>query len=113
MSFIGKLFGSDAAIAKGMNAIINSGDALIFTNQEQAEQKVQLLKAYEPFRLLQRCIVLLFTVPYVLLHTLVIGGCLHGMDWAPIGEQINEAFGYPVLAAVSLYLTGGVLPSRK
>jgi hypothetical protein len=40
---------------------------------------------------------------------MVILGCMHGYDWKPLGEMTNEAFGYPVLAAIGLYLTGGVV----
>lgn len=86
---------------------------MFFTDEEKAKHKIALLKAYEPFKLVQRYIVLLFTIPYVLLHTIVVVGCMHGYDWKPIGEMINEAFGYPVLAAIGLYLTGGVLPKKN
>ena len=113
MSFFGRLFGSQSAIEKGIESIINTGDALIFTNEEKATHKLALLKAYEPFKLVQRYIVLWFTVPYVLLHCLVIMGSLHGYDWQHVGVMINDAFGYPVLAAVGLYLTGGVLPKER
>lgn len=54
---------------------------------------------------MQRYIVLLFTIPYVALHVMVILGCMHGYDWKPLGEMT----GYPVLAAIGLYLTGGVV----
>ncbi|PMH45963.1 hypothetical protein BCU68_09210 [Vibrio sp. 10N.286.49.B3] len=113
MGLFGRLFGSPRAVEKGLEAIINTGDMIIFTDEEKAQQKIELLKAYQPFRLLQRYIVLLFTVPYVGLHSVVIIGSLHGYDWAYIGVMINEAFGYPVLAAVGLYLSGGVLPKRS
>lgn len=86
---------------------------MFFTDEEKAKHKIALLKAYEPFKLVQRYIVLSFTIPYVILHTTVVLGCMHGYDWKPIGEMINEAFGYPVLAAIGLYLTGGVIPKRK
>ncbi len=85
---------------------------MFFTNEEKAKHKIELLKAYEPFKLVQRYIVLLFTIPYVFLHTVVVLGCMHDYPWAPIGEMINQAFGYPVLASVGLYLTGGILPKK-
>ncbi len=85
---------------------------MFFTDEEKAKHKIALLKAYEPFKLVQRYIVLSFTIPYVLLHTIVVLGCMHGYEWTPIGEMINEAFGYPVLAAIGLYLTGGVVTKK-
>ncbi len=113
MSFWGRLFGSQTAIKQGIDSIINTGDMIIFTDEEKATHKLALLKAYEPFKLVQRCIVLLFTIPYVALHCVVIMGSLHGYDWQHVGTMINEAFGYPVLAAVGLYLTGGVVANKK
>ncbi|MGR5342251.1 hypothetical protein ACPV50_20250 [Vibrio astriarenae] len=109
MNIFHRIFGS----ADIITTLSHAGDAMFFTDEEKAKHKIALLKAYEPFKLVQRYIVLLFTIPYVLLHTIVVVGCMHGYDWKPIGEMINEAFGYPVLAAIGLYLTGGVLPKKN
>lgn len=108
-----RIFGSQELLKQSLTTLSQAGDAMFFTDEEKSKHTLALLKAYEPFKLVQRCIVLLFTVPYVSLQTMVILGCMHGLDWQPISEVINEAFGYPVLAAVGLYLTGGVLPKRK
>ena len=113
MGLFSKIFGTDSAINKGLDLIANTGDALVFTDEEKAQQKVKLLKAYEPFKLIQRFIVMVFCLPYVGLHTVVIIGCIFGADWAMISTMINEAFGYPVLAAVALYLGGGAIPRRQ
>lgn len=113
MSLWSRIFGSASFVEKSLDAITRTGDAMFFTNQEKAQYKLDLLKAFEPFKLVQRCIVLLFTIPYIILHSMVIVGCMHGLDWQPLGEMINEAFGYPVLTAVGLYLTGGVWPKKS
>lgn len=113
MGLFSKIFGTDLAINKGLDFIGNAGDALVFTDEEKAKQKVELLKAYEPFKLIQRFIVMIFCVPYIGLHTIVIIGCIFGADWETISTMINEAFGYPVLAAVALYLGGGAIPYRQ
>ncbi|MBP3140836.1 hypothetical protein [Aliivibrio fischeri] len=112
MRLFSKIFGSDSAIKSGMDLIANTGDALVFTDEEKSKQKIELLKAYEPFKLIQRFIVMVFCLPYVGLHTAVIIGCIFGADWGAISTMINEAFGYPVLAAVALYLGGGAIPKR-
>ncbi len=113
MGLFSKIFGTDSAINKGMDMIANAGDAMVFTDEEKAQQKIALLKAYEPFKLIQRFIVMLFCVPYVSLHSVVIIGSFFGMDWSAISSMINEAFGYTVLAAVTLYLTGGVVAGKQ
>ncbi|MGR5270000.1 hypothetical protein ACPV5R_19860 [Vibrio astriarenae] len=109
MNIFHRIFGS----ADMITTLSNAGDAMFFTDEEKAKHKIALLKAYEPFKLVQRYIVLLFTIPYVSLHTIVVVGCLHGYDWEPIGEMINGAFGYPVLASIGLYLTGGIVPKKN
>ncbi|MGY2575679.1 hypothetical protein [Vibrio sp. C8] len=81
----------------------------VFTDEEKSQYKINLLKAYEPFKQVQRYIVLLSTIHYVTLHVSVILGCVHGLEWQALSVMINDALGYPVLAAVGLYLTGGVL----
>ena len=44
-------------------------------------------------------------------HAIIITSAILGWsgDWKLIGDMVNEAFGYPVAAAVSLYLGGGLL----
>tara|TARA_Y100000588_G_C13865874_1_gene758217 strand:+ start:338 stop:685 length:348 start_codon:yes stop_codon:yes gene_type:complete len=112
MTLWSRIFGSAHLLEQGLDAITQSGDMMLFTNEEKAQHKLALLKAFEPFKLVQRYIVVLFTLPYVALHTIVVIGCMHGFEWQSISEMINEAFGYPVLAAIGLYLTGGVLPKK-
>lgn len=112
MGLFSKIFGSDSAIKSGMDLIANTGDALVFTDEEKSKQKIELLKAYEPFKLIQRFLVLLFCVPYVLFYSIVIIGGFYGVDFKDMTPIINDAFQYPVLGAVGLYLTGGLIPSK-
>lgn len=62
MNLLGKLFGSDKVISAGINGI----DSIVYTDQEKAENKLLLLKAYEPFKIAQRFLALIFGVPYAL-----------------------------------------------
>ncbi|WP_165312530.1 hypothetical protein [Vibrio ziniensis] len=112
MSLFERIFGSQKLLEKGLDTLTQTGDAMFFTDEEKSQYKLNLLKAYEPFKLVQRYIVLLFTVPYVGLHVCVILGCMHGLEWKTLSVMINDAFGYPVLAAVGLYLTGGVFNKK-
>jgi len=113
MSLFGRMFGSQNIMEKSLDTLTKTGDAMFFTDEEKSQYKINLLKAYEPFKLVQRYIVLLFTIPYVTLHVSVILGCMHGLEWQALSVMINDAFGYPVLAAVGLYLTGGVFGKKQ
>lgn len=99
------IFGSGKVIEKGLDL----ADKAFFTDQEKSENFERLMKIYEPFKLIQRIMVITFCVPFAILHSIVIIGCMFGMDWLSISSIINDAFGYPVAAAVTLYLGGGVL----
>lgn len=112
MGIFSKIFGTDSAINKGLDMVASAGDKAFFTSEEKSDYKLKLLKAYEPFKLLQRVLVTLFCVPYVVLHCVVIILAICGVDSVDaeaISTMINNAFGLPVSAAVALYLTGGVL----
>lgn len=72
MSLWGKLLGSDKIIDGGMKAI----DKAFYTAEEKADDhnkrmslKALLLKAYEPFKVAQRFLALIYGIPYVIAWT--------------------------------------------
>lgn len=71
MSFLSKLFGSEAVIKSGIAGI----DKAFYTKEEQADDdikrigfKLAFMKAYEPFKIAQRFLSVIISVPFVLLH---------------------------------------------
>ncbi len=62
MSFFSKLFGNDKIIEAGISGI----DALVFTDEEKSNAKMQFLKLYEPYKLAQRYLALIYSIPYAL-----------------------------------------------
>lgn len=65
MNFFGRLFGSDNVINKAADGIYNGVDKAFFTDEEKAAHFLNLLKAYEPFKLAQRMLMLIITIPFV------------------------------------------------
>ena len=61
-NFVGKIFGSDKII----DAAINTGDALFYTPEEKAKNYLRIMKMYEAFKLAQRFLAMIFSIPYVL-----------------------------------------------
>ena len=109
---IGKLFGSDKIVDAGISA----ADKIFFTNEEKADYRLKLLKAYEPFKLAQRLIALIVTAVYLFVHTIAAtlfvlsvwfettleaAKLLYGMN--------NETLGTPWAIIVAWYFAGGVL----
>lgn len=69
MNILARLLGSEKVIDAGLKGI----DSAFYTEQEQAEAlskrmvlKGALLRAYEPFKVAQRLLALLYGIPYVI-----------------------------------------------
>ena len=62
MAFWSKLFGSDKIISAGINTI----DKIVYTDEEKADNKLSLLKLYEPFKLAQRLLAVIYSIPYAI-----------------------------------------------
>ena len=69
MGILSKIFGSDNAVKKGFELV----DDAFHTSQEKAEDqikatnaKINLLKAYEAFKVVQRLLAMCYCIPYVI-----------------------------------------------
>ena len=127
MGVLSKLFGTDKVIDAGISAI----DKAVYTEEEKAENhikvagiKIDLLKAYEPFKLAQRLIALMVGIPFVLIHIIIFlvqmilllvtifWGGSEGYDFAMTQLDImvtrnNETLGEPFAWIVGFYFFGG------
>ncbi len=62
MGIWSKLFGSNKIIDAGIDGI----DAMVFTDEEKSNAKMQFLKLYEPYKLAQRYLALIYSIPYAI-----------------------------------------------
>jgi len=115
---LGKIFGTDKVISRGMDML----DDLHYSDSEKAEDrnkaKIALLKAYEPFKLAQRYLALIFTFIFVFIMLNGVLGALYGMvDMTNVDkakEFANDMWlGEIMLAIVSFYFGGGLINSIK
>jgi len=60
MNLIGKLFGSDKAISKAVDGVYDGMDKLILTPEERLDNFNKQLSLYEPFKVAQRYLALIF-----------------------------------------------------
>ena len=108
---IGKIFSPSSLT----DAIVDTGDALVFTDEEKAKMKLELLKHYEPFKIAQRLLSLIFAVNFILAFW--VGVAL--FVWFPnlasgfLGLVKAYELGWIMLAIVSFYFTGGVVNTFK
>lgn len=121
MSFFGKLFGSDTVVKKAADGIYNGVDSAFFTDQEKSQHFLDLLKAYEPFKLAQRFLALVVSIPYVMTWLmsavmLVISAFVdptYGEQIAESAKELgslnNETLGVPVALVLGFYFGGGAV----
>jgi len=121
MGFFSSIFTPDVA-SKAVDGIYNGIDKAFYTDEEKAEAvqkqldtKLNLLPLFEPFKLAQRYIALLFASNFLLafwVGTLIL---LYLPDSFTEYVQLVEAFGlfWVMGAIVTWYFTGGVINSMK
>ncbi|MFV0441838.1 MAG: hypothetical protein ACK5LV_11215 [Lachnospirales bacterium] len=110
MALLGKIFGNQNVVDKGIDGI----EKILYTNEEKAENKIELLKAYEPFKLAQRLIALLVTGVYLFVLLLcVVMTCIScwsdkAMELAKeLASWNNELLSMPFILIMSFYFAGG------
>jgi len=106
MGFFGKLFGSSDVVEKGLSVV----DAAFYTDEERAEMKERILKAYEPFKLAQRLLALMFSAVFlVLLVFLVVLSffCDISDQIKIIAQYMSSEFTTPIMIILAFYFGGG------
>lgn len=108
------LFGRGDIVDKAAKGV----DAVFYTEQEKAGYMLKLLKAYEPFKLMQRYLAVMFGGTYLMVWlacavmfifgaVLGNGELIQGSDM--LAQRNNEALGTPVSLIMGLYFGGGAL----
>lgn len=105
--WLGKLFGSKDVVDGAMKGI----DALVFTDEEKSNQKLAFLKAYEPFKIAQRLLAVIFCIPYALAWIATFGMVAAGLDTVQLKLILSDDMGTIVQMIVVFYFGGGTLES--
>ncbi len=108
---IGKIFNPE----KLADAVIDTGDAIFFTDEEKAKMKLELLKHYEPFKLAQRLLSLIFAINFIVAFWVGVVFFVWFPNLASGFLGLVKAYdlGWIMLAIVSFYFTGGVINTVK
>ena len=102
MGFFSKLFGDDKIIDAGISGI----DALVFTDEEKSNAKMQFLKLYEPYKLAQRYLALIYSIPYAMGWLITFIASLF-VDVATQIELLKGDAFYINIVILSFYFGGG------
>jgi|SRR5210317_1161660 len=120
MSILARIFGTKEVAKKAAEGIYNGIDAAILTDEERIQYHLDYLKAYEPFKLAQRLLMLTVAVPYVgiwclsaVLYTfgMIAGPSYANVEYAGINLSAmnNEALGLPFAIVMGFYFAGGAV----
>ncbi len=122
MSWFTSIFTSDT-IDKSVDAIINTGDAIWYTDEEKAQAhqlavdtKLKMLPLYEPFKLAQRYIAFAFTFNFIIAFWVAVG-----IWWFGTKENLIDfinligsfQLGWIMLTIIAWYFGGGFIESYK
>lgn len=110
MGIWSKLFGSSDIV----NAGISAADKMFYTDEEKAEGKRLLLKAYEPFKIAQRLLALTFCIPYALSWFITFIASFF-IDTSKQFEYLTNPVGIAGICTVivTFYFVGGTIESAK
>lgn len=134
MGFFSKLFSSTEVAKDVVSATISAGDKLFYTSEEKADMKMNmikffptLLRSYEPFKLAQRYLALIFTSIFSFAFISGLAMTFYNVyarftegkeaKLLEVSQVIDliEVFSldYIMLAIVSFYFLGGSIESLK
>lgn len=116
MNWLTSLFTANT-VEKTVDGIYNGIDKAIYTDEEKADGDVEIanlkllfLKAYEPFKIAQRFLALIYSIPFVLIH-LAGAICLFigkNIENAKVAMEWNEVtLGDPAFIILTFYFLGG------
>ena len=98
------------------DSIISGVDKAILTNEEKIDYMQKMLTLYEPYKLAQRILAILFSSVFLLIHLLTaIAHFIYVLRDLNTEKVIslygynNDSLGMIVLMVVSFYFAGGVL----
>ena len=85
-------------------------DELVFTDEEKTKAKIDLLKHYEPFKMAQRILGVIFTITFCTTFMVGLVVLIAGGDIKPIVEYV-QTFGLDniMLSIIVFYFAGGTL----
>ncbi|WP_419810811.1 hypothetical protein [Bacterioplanoides sp.] len=107
MSILGSLFGNENVVKKTVDGIYNGIDAVVYTEEERKENFQKLLKLYEPFKIAQRFLALIFGIPYAAAWFITFCVSFTDHNIEPQLELLSGTMGSVVLAIIGFYFLGG------
>jgi hypothetical protein len=111
---LSKIFGTGDVISKGMDLI----DSMHTSDEEKieanAKAKVDLMKAYAPFKVAQRYLAVMFSINFILAFWATVGLWYFDKDMKGFVDIMSEFnIGWIMLTIVGFYFGGGAIEGIK
>jgi len=111
LGVLSKILGSGDVIKKGMELI---DDMHTSTEEEVAiksKARIDLMNAYQPFKLAQRYLALMFGLTFLLSYVLVLGMTISGYGDPDAVTKVMDQFSinYAMLIILGFYFGGGAV----
>jgi len=111
-----KILGKIFSPKKLGDSIISGIDKAILTKEEKLDYMERMLKLYEPYKLAQRILAIMFSGAFLLVHLLTavthfvyVVKELNPEKVISLYEYNNESLGTVILIIIGFYFAGGVL----
>ena len=90
-------------------SIIETVDDAFYTKEEKAKDRLSLLKQYEAFKVAQRALAVIYSIPYVIawMATFILSFC--GVDVSTQTEMLKGDIGKINGIIIAFYFMGGML----
>jgi hypothetical protein len=112
LSALSTIFGSPSVISKGLELIDDAFESDEEKRESKTKAKLDLMKAYAPFKVAQRYLALMFGGMFVLSFFLVLGMTLAGFDVDPVFVVLEKfKVGWVMMSIVTFYFGGGLVES--
>ena len=113
LGILGSILGAPSVIEKGLKLIDDAWETDAEKTQGKADAKINLLKAYAPFKLAQRYLALMFAFTFLFSFFLVLGMTLAGNGETEAVFTVLDHFkiGWIMTTIVLFYFGGGLVES--
>lgn len=113
LGILGTILGNSGVIEKGMELIDDAFESDEEKRESKTKAKIDLMKAYAPFKVAQRYLALMFGFTFLFSFFLVLGMTLFGEGDVDKVFKVLEQFriGWIMTAIVMFYFGGGLAES--
>jgi len=112
LGILGTILGNSGVLEKGMELIDDAFESDEEKRESKTKAKIDLMKAYAPFKIAQRYLALMFGATYLFSFALVLGMTLVGHDVQQVFNVLEEfKVGWIMMVIITFYFGGGLVES--